>query len=69
MPGTNVYPFQCVLSPNLATSVEGNFGFIRYTVRVALKYSTQSDKKLDPKVPFTVIRAINLNAFPVLRVI
>lgn len=67
MPGTYDYTFQCMLPPGLPTSVEGNIGYIRYTARVVLDIPMWPDKEFD--VPFTVIKAINLNAIPALRVI
>lgn len=67
MPGTYNYTFQCMLPSNLPTSVEGEIGYIRYTARVVVDIPMWPDDKFE--VPFTVIKAINLNAIPGLRVI
>lgn len=67
MPGTYNYAFQCLLPRHLPTSVEGREGYIRYTICVGLDIPMGFDKTFE--VPFTVIRAINLNAIPTLRVI
>lgn len=50
-----------MLPPQLPTSFEGQFGFIRYTASVII-----DDKVF--AVPFTVIKLIDLNADPTLRV-
>ena len=67
MPGTYNYKFQCMLPPGLPTNVEGRYGHVRYNIRVVIDRSMWPDKKF--KVPFTVVRAVNLNDFPSLRVI
>ncbi|XP_058059106.1 arrestin domain-containing protein 3-like [Anopheles bellator] len=58
-PGSHTYRFGCVLPGNVPTSFEGQFGHIRYTVRVVL----HRPWKVDPtyKVGFTVLRHVNLN--------
>ncbi|KFB40715.1 AGAP001892-PA-like protein [Anopheles sinensis] len=58
-PGTHTYRFGCALPHNLPTSFEGQYGHIRYTVRVVL----HRPWKVDPtyKVGFTVLRHVNLN--------
>lgn len=66
-PGTYNYTFQCMLPHGLPTSVEGEYGHIRYTARVVLDIPLWPDKEFE--VPFTVIKGINLNAIPALRVI
>lgn len=66
-PGNYNYSFQCMLPPGLPTSFEGQIGYIRYTARVVLDIPLWPDKTFD--VPFTVIKAINLNDDPSLRVI
>lgn len=67
MPSTYNYTFQCMLPAELPTSVEGKIGYIRYTVRVVVDIPMWPDDEF--KVPFTVIKAINLNVLPALRVI
>ncbi|XP_055296146.1 arrestin domain-containing protein 3-like [Sitodiplosis mosellana] len=64
-PGTYSYTFQCLLPPNLPTSLETEYGYIRYTARVVLDVPTWSDKSF--AVPFTVIKMVDLNNFPRLR--
>lgn len=59
--------FQCMLPHGLPTSVEGEYGHIRYTASVVLDIPMWPDKEFE--VPFTVIKGINLNAIPALRVI
>lgn len=66
MPGTHKYTFQCQLPNELPTSAEGRYGHVRYNVRVVIDRPMWPDKKF--KVPFTVIKAINLSEFPSLRV-
>lgn len=56
-----------MLPPELPTSVEGGIGYIRYMVRVVLDIPMWPDPEFEE--PFTVIKAINLNAIPALRVI
>lgn len=66
MPGTYNYNFECMLPPGLPTSVEGRYGHVRYNIRVVIDRPLWSDKQF--KVPFTVIRPVNINDFPSLRV-
>lgn len=56
-----------MLPPALPTSVEANIGYIRYLVRLVVDIPMAFDKEFE--VPFTVIKAVNLNAIPALRVI
>lgn len=56
-----------MLPPELPTSVEANIGYIRYEARVVVDIPMAFDKEFE--VPFTVIKAVNLNAIPALRVI
>lgn len=65
--GAYVYTFQCVLPPNLPTSIETTCGYIRYTARVVIDNPRWPDKTF--AVPFTVIKTVDLNKFPTLRVI
>lgn len=64
--GTHTYNFQCNLPAELPTSVEGNIGYIRYTARVVVDVPMAFDK--DFKQGFTVIRPLNLNNNPEMRV-
>lgn len=64
--GTHTYNFQCNLPAQLPTSVEGNIGYIRYTARVIMDIPMALDK--DFKQRFTVIRSLNLNSNPAIRV-
>lgn len=50
----------------LPTSCEGEFGHIRYTACVVFDIPLWRDKEFE--VPFTVIKPIDLNAIPNLRV-
>lgn len=50
----------------LPTSIESKFGYIRYKACVVLEIPMEPIKKF--KVPFTVIREVNLNTDPALRV-
>jgi hypothetical protein len=34
--GAHSYPFSCALPPQLPCSFEGEFGYIRYTIKVTL---------------------------------
>lgn len=56
-----------MLPDGLPTSFEGRFGHIRYTARVVLDIPLWPDKTFEE--PFTVLKAINLNEIPTLRVI
>lgn len=67
MPGTYNYNFQCMLPAELPTSVEAEIGYIRYTARVNIDIPRAFDKEFNTS--FTVIKAINLNSMPALRVI
>ncbi|XP_055312571.1 arrestin domain-containing protein 17-like [Sitodiplosis mosellana] len=63
--GSYNYNFECMLPSNQPTSFEGETGYIRYTARVCLEIPLCND--IEFKVPFTVIRAINLNDDPTLK--
>lgn len=65
-PGTYNYAFQCNLPIGLPTSVEGDHGYIRYSVILTLDRPLWSDQ--DFKEQFTVINPLNLNVQPTLRV-
>lgn len=65
-PGIYQYSFECMLPPELPTSVEGSYGHIRYIVRVVLDFRLHPEIKFEET--FTVIKMINLNYDPALRV-
>lgn len=66
MPGTYSHTFQYTLPANLPTSVNGRYGYIRYRVRVVLNFRFWPNTKFTEA--FTVIKPINLNALPGIRV-
>lgn len=59
LPGIHTYRFSCVLPTNLVTSLEAEYGHVRYTVKVILERSWKVDHSY--KVAFTVLRHVNLN--------
>lgn len=59
LPGIHTYRFSCVLPINLVTSLEAEYGHIRYTVKVILERVWNTDHSY--KVAFTVLRHVNLN--------
>lgn len=65
-PGTYNYTFQCLLPAGLPTSVEGDHGFIRYSATVNLDRPMWPDQEFEEG--FTVIKPLNLNVMPHLRV-
>lgn len=56
-----------MLPAGLPTSVEANTGYIRYMARVVVDIPMAFDPEFEEI--FTVIKAVNLNAIPALRVI
>ncbi|XP_075979692.1 arrestin domain-containing protein 3 [Anticarsia gemmatalis] len=60
--GKQVYNFTCALPPVLPSSFEGQFGYIRYTVKVVLDRPWKFDQ--ETKMAFTVINAFDLNLNP-----
>lgn len=66
-PGVYSYMFQCSLPPGLPTSVEAETGHIRYIAKVVLNVpGSVSDVTFEEA--FTVIKPLNLNSIPSLRV-
>lgn len=64
--GTKEFPFTCVLPPTLPSSFEGEFGHVRYTVKVVLDRPWKFDQ--ETKAAFTVLSPVDLNANPSLKV-
>ncbi|XP_050070040.1 arrestin domain-containing protein 3-like [Anopheles maculipalpis] len=60
--GQHCYPFTCALPPTLPSSFEGEWGFVRYTVKVTLDRPWKFDQ--DIKMAFTVISPVDLNLNP-----
>lgn len=67
LPGTYNYNFDFIVPLELPTSYEGEFGHIRYTLRVGLDIPMRPVKEFEEL--FTVIRPIDLNYNPSLSVI
>lgn len=66
-PGMYEYRFQNFLTQHLPSSMEGQYGSIRYKVSVIIEMpNLWPNKKF--KTPFTVIQALDLNRDPLLRV-
>lgn len=65
--GQHVYPFTCVLPPTLPSSFEGEYGYIRYTVKVTLDRPWKFDQEV--KSAFTVISNVDLNVNVGLKVL
>lgn len=61
-PGTHTYPFTCALPPTLPSSFEGEWGHVRYTIKVTLDRPWKFDQ--DTKMAFTVISPVDLNLNP-----
>ncbi|XP_055604276.1 arrestin domain-containing protein 17 [Uranotaenia lowii] len=61
-PGSHTYPFTCALPPTLPSSFEGEWGFVRYTIKVTLDRPWKFDQ--DVKMAFTVISPVDLNLNP-----
>lgn len=61
-PGTHTYPFTCALPPTLPSSFEGEYGHVRYTIKVTLDRPWKFDQ--DIKMAFTVISPVDLNLNP-----
>lgn len=63
--GVHLYTFSCTIPLTAASSYEGTYGSIKYSVKVTLNIPYMSDVVFD--MPFTVVRVENLNYFPWLR--
>lgn len=63
--GKHIYPFTCVLPPTLPSSFEGQYGYVRYTVKVILDRPWKFDQ--ETKVAFTVLSPYDLNMNPGLK--
>lgn len=66
MPGTYTYPFQCVIPPNVPSSVEGSIGHIRYSACLTIDIPMFQSKEFQQQ--FVVIKTIDLTNHPMLRV-
>lgn len=64
-PGTHKYPFTCALPPTLPSSFEGEFGHVRYTIKVTLDRPWKFDQ--ETKMAFTVVSHMDLNVNPEYR--
>ncbi|XP_059470817.1 arrestin domain-containing protein 17-like isoform X2 [Neocloeon triangulifer] len=61
-PGNYTYPFYCTLPANLPSSFEGDFGFIRYSLKAEVDRPWKFDYKA--KALFTVTCPLDLNGSP-----
>lgn len=66
-PGTYNYSFEFMLPFNMPSTIEGKYGHIRYKIRVILNIPLWKNKVYT--APFTLMKALNLNDYPSLRVI
>lgn len=66
MPGTYSYRFQCVIPPSVPTSVEGSIGHIRYSACLTIDIPMFQSKEFQQT--FYVLKTIDLNNYPMLRV-
>lgn len=66
--GAYDYPFEFKLPNDLATSIEGKHGHIRYFAIFVID-AIYPEKKQSLNIPFSVIKPFDLNADPVFRVI
>ncbi|CAG4944142.1 unnamed protein product [Parnassius apollo] len=60
--GKQVYNFTCALPPVLPSSFEGQYGYVRYTIKVTLDRPWKFDQ--ETKIAFTVINPLDLNLNP-----
>lgn len=66
-PDTYQHAFRYTIPHAAPTSVTGTYGYIQYKVCVVLDMPWQQDMEFE--APFTVIQPVNLNDFPILKVI
>lgn len=66
MPGIYSYRFQCVIPPSIPSSVEGSIGHIRYSACLTIDIPMFQSKEF--RQHFVVLKQIDLNNYPVLRV-
>lgn len=66
-PETYNYAFEFELSANLPSSVDANYGHIRYSASVVLDTPKWMNKQFE--VRFIVVKPLDLNLRPELRVI
>lgn len=64
--GEHCFPFSTVLPPKLPSSFEGEFGHIRYTVKVVVDRPWKFDHEI--KSAFTVISPVDLNTHETAKV-
>lgn len=57
--GEHSYPFTCALPATLPSSFEGEWGHVRYTIKVTLDRPWKFDQ--DVKMAFTVLSPLDLN--------
>nr|XP_022901266.1 arrestin domain-containing protein 17-like [Onthophagus taurus] len=60
--GSHIYPFTCVLPPNLPSSFEDEYGYIRYTIKAIIDRPWKFDH--ETKQAFTVLSQYDLNSNP-----
>ncbi|KAB0801520.1 hypothetical protein PPYR_05874 [Photinus pyralis] len=64
-PGHHSYPFTCVLPPSLPSSFEGDYGYVRYIIKVTFDRPWKFDH--ETKKAFTVLSPLDLNSNPRLK--
>lgn len=64
--GQYSYEFSCILPVGLPTSLEAEYGHIRYRAKVVIDHPTWEDEMCEEM--FTVIKPLNLNLEPSLKV-
>lgn len=65
-PGTHSFPFTCALPAVLPTSFEGEYGYVRYTIKVVIGRPWKFDNQY--KFAFTVLSIYDLNLNQALKV-